>query len=68
MSDEPLLSVVSPVYLAEAIVPELVARLIESLEPLGTFEIVLVDDRSPDQSWRGSSTPRPPIGECVASA
>ncbi len=51
MSERPLISVVSPVYRAEAIVPELVRRLVDALEPLGEFEIVLVEDRSPDASW-----------------
>src|SRR5690349_7090024 len=50
--DEPvLISVVSPVYRAEPIVAELVRRLVDTLEQLGSFEIVLVDDRSPDASW-----------------
>lgn len=47
----PLLTVVSPVYRAEGIVDELVTRLRQELAPLGTYEIVLVDDRSPDASW-----------------
>ncbi|MCC3155070.1 glycosyltransferase family 2 protein [Hymenobacter sp. BT770] len=47
-----LLSVVSPVYWADATVGELVKRLIAALEPISPqFEIVLVDDRSPDDSW-----------------
>ena len=46
-----LLSVVSPVYRAEATVGELVRRLVAALDPLGSFEIILVDDRSPDASW-----------------
>lgn len=46
------LSVVSPVYQAEATVAELVARLVAVLEPLSAqFEIILVDDRSTDSSW-----------------
>ena len=51
LGDCPLISVVSPVYQAEAIVAELVRRLKETLEPLGSFEIVLIEDRSPDGSW-----------------
>ena len=51
MSEPPLISVVSPVYRAEGIVDELVRRLVEQLEPMGTYEIILVDDRSPDRSW-----------------
>ena len=48
----PLLSVVSPVFDAESIVPELVHRIRSTVAPLGSFEIVLVDDRSRDQSWK----------------
>ncbi|WP_188561501.1 glycosyltransferase family 2 protein [Hymenobacter frigidus] len=51
-STRPLLSVVSPVYRAEALVEELVRRIRASVEPLTqNYEIVLVDDRSPDDSW-----------------
>ena len=47
-----LLSVVSPVYRAGVMVAELVQRLVQALEPLtADFEIILVDDRSPDDSW-----------------
>ena len=48
----PLLSVVSPVFDAESIVQELVHRIRSAVAPLGSFEIVLVDDRSRDQSWK----------------
>lgn len=47
----PLVSVVSPVYLAATIVEELVTRIRAALVGTGTYEIVLVDDRSPDNSW-----------------
>ena len=47
------LTIVSPVYRAEGIVPMLVARLQAVLEPLvSNYEIILVEDGSPDQSWR----------------
>jgi glycosyltransferase involved in cell wall biosynthesis len=47
-----LFSVVSPVYRAETLVGELVQRLVTTLETLTPhFEIILVDDRSPDASW-----------------
>jgi dolichol-phosphate mannosyltransferase len=51
---EPIaLSVVSPVYRAEGILPTLVERLEAVLaQQAGRCEIVLVDDRSPDGSWR----------------
>jgi polyisoprenyl-phosphate glycosyltransferase len=45
-------SVVSPVYQGAGQVAELVRRITAALEPLGQpFEIILVDDRSPDTSW-----------------
>ena len=48
----PMISVVSPVYLAEECVVELCQRLISELSRLtNDFEIILVDDRSPDKSW-----------------
>lgn len=47
----PLVSIVSPVYNAGTIVEELVSRVRASVADLGTYEIVLVDDRSIDNSW-----------------
>lgn len=48
----PFLSVVSPVYGAQGIVATLVSRIRAALEPLGQpYEIVLVEDGSPDRSW-----------------
>jgi polyisoprenyl-phosphate glycosyltransferase len=48
----PYISIVSPVYAAEKIVDELVLRLKNQLEEMKvSFEIVLVEDRSPDKSW-----------------
>lgn len=48
----PLISVVSPVYRAEGTVAELVRRLRIALSELTErFEIILVDDGSPDRSW-----------------
>jgi dolichol-phosphate mannosyltransferase len=48
----PLLSVVSPVYRGREIVAELVARTVEALSELtDDFEIILIDDGSPDESW-----------------
>jgi len=47
------ISVVSPVYRAENIVPELVRRIKEVIDKLPhTYEIVLVEDGSPDHSWQ----------------
>ena len=48
----PGLSVVVPVYRSEAILPELVRRLAEVLPTLADhYELVLVNDSSPDGSW-----------------
>jgi dolichol-phosphate mannosyltransferase len=47
------ISVVSPVYRAEGILPVLCSRLEAALAGMtDRYEIVLVDDRSPDDSWR----------------
>ena len=52
MSKNVEISVVSPVYRAEVILPELVSRLENSLNSIGvSYEIILVDDRSSDNSW-----------------
>jgi glycosyltransferase involved in cell wall biosynthesis len=49
---KPLLSIVSPVYQAEKIVDELVKRIAEEVTKITTnFEIILVEDGSPDNSW-----------------
>ena len=48
----PALSIVSPVYRAEPLIPRLVAEIKAAVETLGvSYEIVLVDDASPDDSW-----------------
>ena len=49
----PLVSVVIPVYCAVASLRELVARLEAVLEPMtaGRWEVILVDDCSPDDTW-----------------
>lgn len=47
-----LISVVSPVYKAESIVDELVSRIKEAVSKITPdFEIILVEDGSPDNSW-----------------
>jgi glycosyltransferase involved in cell wall biosynthesis len=52
MSNTTLFSVVSPVYRAEVIVPELVRRIRTTIESITQdYEIILVDDGSPDKSW-----------------
>lgn len=45
------LSIVSPVFRAENILHQLVAR-IKTAVPVADFEIILVDDCSPDNSWQ----------------
>lgn len=46
------LSVISPVYRGEQTLEALVAKIKEAVEPLGvSYEIVLVEDASPDNSW-----------------
>lgn len=47
-----ILSIVSPVYKAEFQLEELVERIKTSVETISSdFEIILVNDHSPDQSW-----------------
>ena len=46
------ISIVSPVYKAEKIIDELVKRIVDSVSKItGEFEIILVEDGSPDSSW-----------------
>ena len=53
ISQSPFISVVVPVYRAERILPILAQRLTASLASLKhSYEIILVDDRSPDSSWQ----------------
>lgn len=50
--NRPHISVVSPIYRGEKMVSELVKRNIASLETITSdFEIILVNDASPDNSW-----------------
>jgi len=52
MSDHPLISVVSPVYRAEDCIGELCERLRRTLGEISEdFEIILIEDGSPDGSW-----------------
>lgn len=52
MENRPHISVVSPVYMAENIVEELVRQLHEQLALISPdYEIILVNDASPDKSW-----------------
>lgn len=48
----PHISIVSPVYKAELIIPILVERIDKAISLINEdFEIILVDDGSPDNSW-----------------
>ena len=48
----PLLSIVAPVYLSDAIVPEFVRRTCDGAARVtADFELLLVEDGSPDNSW-----------------
>jgi glycosyltransferase involved in cell wall biosynthesis len=48
-----MISIVSPVYKAEKILPTLVEEIRNSMQELGLeYEVILVDDRSPDNSWQ----------------
>ena len=52
MPANPHISVVSPVYKSEKIIPELVKRIVEALSGItDNFEIILVEDGSPDNCW-----------------
>lgn len=47
-----MISIISPVYRAEKILPILVEEISSTMRKVGeAFEIILVDDRSPDNSW-----------------
>lgn len=51
------LSVISPVYKAEDIVDELVSKITKAVSQITKdFEIILVDDCSPDNSWEKIKT------------
>ncbi|WP_326981884.1 glycosyltransferase family 2 protein [Chryseobacterium sp. MYb264] len=48
-----MISIVSPVYRAEKILPLLVSEISKVAQKIGQdYEIILVDDRSPDDSWK----------------
>lgn len=51
------LSIVSPIYKAENIVEKLVSEIEKEVSKLNiAYEIILVDDRSPDNSWQKMKT------------
>ena len=48
----PVISIVSPVYKAEKIIPLLVERIENAVSKItADYEIILVEDGSPDLSW-----------------
>lgn len=52
MNQRPVLSIVSPVYKAENLLHKLVSEIQKTMAVLDVaYEIILVDDRSPDNSW-----------------
>lgn len=52
MAPNTLISIVSPVYMAEKIIPELVKRIKEEVSKITEhFEIILVEDCGADDSW-----------------
>lgn len=52
MQTTPHISIVSPVYRAEKIVDKLVFEIMKAMQTIEvSYEIILVDDRSPDNSW-----------------
>jgi dolichol-phosphate mannosyltransferase len=52
MNNHPILSIVSPVYKAKSIIEDLVSQLKTTLDDLNIeYEIILVDDRCPENSW-----------------
>ena len=52
MDTKPYISIVSPVYRGEKMIDELVRRNVDSVSSItDDFEIILVNDASPDKSW-----------------
>jgi len=50
---KPLISIVSPVYRAEKMLDELVTQIKKEIVSItDNYEIILVEDQSPDNSWR----------------
>lgn len=63
----PSISVVIPVYRSAATIPELVARLHTVLSSMtDDYEVVLVNDGSPDNSWKVIAATLPQYPEVVA--
>lgn len=53
MSEKVYISIVSPVYMSENILPELVKQIKNNVRTITKdFEIILINDASPDSSWQ----------------
>ena len=53
MNKPPEISIISPIFRAEKMVDELVNRIVNEVSKnYGDFEIILVEDGSPDNSWQ----------------
>jgi glycosyltransferase involved in cell wall biosynthesis len=66
-SPRPTISVVIPVYRSAATIPELAARLRTTLSAMtDQYEIILVNDGSPDDSWNVITALLPQYPEIVA--
>lgn len=51
--DNVIISIVSPVYKAEGILEKLIEEIQKAMSEINlAYEIILVDDRSPDNSWQ----------------
>lgn len=62
------LSVVIPVYSSHETIPLLLQRLTRSLDALSSrYEIILVEDGSPDRSWEAIEAVRPLYGDRVVA-
>lgn len=52
MIAQPFISIISPVYAGQGILRELVTQIVKAVSTITkTFEIILIEDHSPDQSW-----------------
>ena len=53
MSEKAYISIISPVYGAGDIVPELIKQIKDSVSRItDNYELILIEDNSPDESWR----------------
>ena len=58
-SPTPKLSIVVPVYRSEDCLPELMSAITKALAPYDwNYEVILVNDFSPDGSWKTIQSPK----------